>query len=179
MSSALTVLPAFLVLPVALLVPQDADPCKCPVVNRCTVGTASGTCTIPGQGTVPCFSGSTATYPQGGQPQDGVCVAPPVCSGSGFCTYKTMRVNVTIASCAASCGVPASVRWQEQRPGDNDPSGTQAINTSQDHDVNAAGIDALCGTPETTVHLVFFKSNGLTAYKLDFTFGCGQCPAQF
>lgn len=158
--------------------PQDADPCKCAVVNKVATGTASGTCDIPGQGSVPCFSASTATYPQGGQPQDGVCVNPPVCSGNGQCAYKDMQVTITIASCAGGCGVGDPVPWKQKRPGGvGDTNGTQSLNSSTPYTVNAAGLSNTCGTPEQSVYLEFYKKNGLVAFSLTFSYGCGSCPS--
>lgn len=159
-------------------VPGHQDPCACRVVNSSTVATASGSCMLPGQGSVPCFDVSTPTYPEGGMPQNGVCHFPPVCDGLSKCTYKNMQVTVTIASCATGCAVPNAVRWQQVRPGNHgNTNGTQSVNSQQSYTIVWDGVSNLCGTADTSVFLVFYRTDGTEAFKVEFKWGCGQCQA--
>ena len=154
-----------------------ADPCSCKVVNKSAVTTASGTCAAGGT-TIPCFTASQATFPQGGQPSNGICADLPTCGGSNICTYKTMRIAITVASCAADCGVADPVPYDHDYPGtDNDDEGTQTTNSTVFHDIEATGISDACGSPEQEVKIIFFKKTLLTAFKVTLTFGCGQCTS--
>lgn len=86
---------------VPAITPSEAvpnDDCVCTVVNKAIAG-PSGKCTPTGSPSIPCFTASQAIYPQGGEPENGVCAtANNVCTGDNSCTYKTMRVNITMAS---------------------------------------------------------------------------------
>jgi hypothetical protein len=155
-----------------------AGDCTCAVVNKAQVVTAGGTCDAGGGNTGPCISMGTPTYQQGGLPQDGVCQSAPDCTGTGMCTYKTIRVSITIAPCASACGVANPVPWkQDPPPAWGTPStGSQATNSFVTYDVGAGSVPNLCGTAEVTVPFQFYKKDGTTAFKAEFTFGCGACP---
>lgn len=82
-----------------------------------------------------------------------------------------------MASCADDCGVPNLVTIEYDYPGTtHDTTATQYIGTSANHDVEPHGISNACGTGEADVVLKVMKTDGLTAFKVTFTFGCGQCP---
>ena len=166
--------------PDAVRKPVIFNDCECKVINSRNVTNSGGSCTTGGA-SVPCFSVSAATYPDGGSPQSGICNRPPQCEGADACAYKTMEVVVTIAPCAggpSGCDLVDPVPWELDFPGGtDDQSGTQSVNSTKTFTVPALHISPVCGTPETKVTLKFTKRNLLTACEVEFSFGCGQCDA--
>ncbi len=167
---------AFFVVADETLSPTPPFDCVCAVLNSISTTTSSGSCTTGGA-SVPCFSASTVTYPQGGEPSDGECHDLPACSGPNVCTYKNMQVTVTIAPCAASCGVKATVPFEERHPEapTHNLNGTQAVGTSAPYVFKPHGISQDCGTGQKTMYIRWLKKNGLNAFELTGKFGCGDC----
>ena len=167
---------AFLVVADETLSPTPPFDCTCAVLNTIDTTTDSGTCMTGGAST-PCFSASTVTYPQGGEPTPGECAQAPACTGPNHCTYKNMAVTVTIAPCAVSCGVKPTVPWQERHPSSvpSNQDGTMSVGTSAVFVFKPDGISNSCGTGETTMYIRWLKKNGFNAFELTGKFACGSC----
>jgi hypothetical protein len=159
---------------------EDVGQCTCTVINKIDPGTTSGKCPSGGA-SVPCISAGAATYPQGGQPEDGICLVTPLCLGSNKCTYKTMRVRITFATCAAACGVASPVPWTVVYPvGVANPGYPPILPVpggAYDWDLLPGAINNNCGAGQHTVELKFLKTSGLDAFSIRAIFGCGQCSA--
>lgn len=159
------------------------DDCDCEVLNTTRVTVAPGTCTLPGGGSVPCFTASQPTFPNG-NPRPGVCKDVGDCHGGGSCSYVTMAVTVTISACASTgclTGNPVPYKWVDGTRGGaygNVPApGTQLVNTQLLQTAGPGGFGIECGTEEQQLHLRYLKPNGLTAFEVTYSYGCGSCAA--
>jgi hypothetical protein len=151
--------------------------CVCALTNSVAVSQASGTCTVVGQGSVPCFVFTHLS--DIGTPENGTCLLPPNCAVKN-CVYATKKFRVTVASCASTCingKVNSDVTVQLHPPGSPWVSkGTLAPAGEAVFEVPPpAGLSGVCGTWTSSSYLKFFNDRGQLLYELRIDFGCANC----
>jgi hypothetical protein len=163
-------------------VSSSPDRCKCAVVNKVYTIGDDCKCSIEGQGELPAFSISQPVFPHG-LPASGVC-QKNTCTGNNQCTYKDIRVTLTIAACARACtgheeedqGVTFH-RKPDPTMGAVPSSGTVGFGTSEvfTSGVPTQGSPNICGSGPFEESITFLRKDDQHAFKIVFQFGCGDC----
>lgn len=161
--------------------PAAGQQCSCQVVNRADVTQASGSCSLPGQGTVPCFTAQVGSIPGNAIPQSGTCAKNNgetwLCGPeTKNCEYTSIRMVVVPTPCARTCIGAASTTPKLEAtsmPAFTVHSGGPAVNV----DVLPGNISAECGTPDTSRYVRYYNTKGAVILELRFTWGCHHCPA--